>query len=326
VTSLSHGGHGRHEGCGAARRTQRSVYDTQMTAGPGCAREMKLWFISSCIFLADRISHDRLSPATLKLRGGQSLSNISYLAAAVDTHQVSKNYFGNVLSNSDGWTDEEIRSRRDQICSQPWFGPEFNTSQENDEVLASCHDEARYYSCIESGVYSDADLIQARSNESVDSQRNCEDDSDVDIDAAEYVSEDVCEAMKKAAHSNLTETQRIESPAVNTDELDRKGFNCFGSDHSLAVPDETAQMVTVFNRTVVLMNHRTIRTTPERIFISTLSDLIDAIKNEAVVVPTLPVAIANFLAMISNRFVEDNSATGRRSTCCIDSWCVYSDT
>ena len=252
---------------------------------------------------------------TIRIRGGQSVSNFSYLAEAKDPSHFKKDWLDSAIETYDTWTPEEIRLRKNQISSQPWFDFDVNrtaniTEDVDNQAMASCQEEARLQKEFETGLVKDEGNIFGG-----DMPKECEDEGDDEMDWTEYASEDVCEAMRKESTAKMTaentsNEKQLSLAGNNSEQIE---IEYVESGRNLENPEETIQMVSILsNGTLALVNYNTIQHGEELYCVSTLADLINAIQKEVVVVPSLPVAIVHFLSINSNCFVKDNAAVGKR--------------
>ena len=228
----------------------------------------------------------------------------SFMARNDKMGDISKLSADDVTGPYDVWTAEEIKMRKDLISSQPWFG-DHNGIASDDTGMGN--DEGQLQNLREAGLLKDDDQV-------------CNDEHDSTESQLEYVSEDVCEAMRKESAGIRLEQEADSSFDENVTEIEfleptRCIDNC----------DETIDMVKPLNNvTVEIVDHRCLRDRLEFVSISSVSDLVNAIENEAVVVPSLPVAVANFLALEAFRFVEGNRAAGKRLEAALQVFCSYS--
>jgi hypothetical protein len=258
------------------------------------------------------------------LRDGQISDNFTFLAAHERERSCRDSPKHSALESiadaCDAWSSDDLRLRREQIASQPWFGAEGDDQEDITQDIAT---EGALQSLIESGLVDDTTKISnnttissthrmiqvAAKNEIVDY-----DGVDSNTDEMEYVSEDVCEEMKKDAMRNKNRDLIIEA----SDKENKITF-----DHFVHVPDRTAdldlgeenmEMVRILsNHTVQVVDHSVIRQRLDFLILNTVTDLTSAIDRESIVVPSLPVSIVTFLSAMAHRFVEIHDAKGKRS-------------
>jgi hypothetical protein len=280
---------------------------------------------------------------SLRLRGGENSGhltngrisdNFTFLAAHERERSCQDapkhSALESIADAYDAWSPDEQRLRREQIASQPWFGADGDdqvdiTMSTIASEAADIVSEGALQSLIESGLVYDTATISnkttitstnrivqvAARNEIVDL-----DSFDSITDEMEYVSENICEEMKK---DSIRENSRNRDLLVEEPNKENK----ITLDHLVEVPtrsaefdlgEENMEMVRILsNHTVLIVDHSTVRHRLDFLLLNTVTDLTSAIDRESIVVPSLPVSIVTFLSAMANRFVEIHDAKGKRS-------------